>query len=108
MTTLPRRLVAVSALCAATLPLAALPAHASTEVVANQTGMLAAPTNLSPDDQTSPQPARKTVVLSWTAVAGATSYKVEVGTDDTWSDTPNYTVTKGAITADGSNKNGCS
>jgi hypothetical protein len=60
-------------------------ASAATEPVA---APLAAPTNLTPDDQGFPKPARKEPVLSWNAVAGASSYKVEVGVDDTWSDDP--------------------
>ena len=32
----------------------------------------------------------KDVVLSWAAVPGATGYKVEVGTDEQWSDEPTY------------------
>ena len=60
-------------------------AIASTEVV---TAPLAAPQGLSPDDSGSalPHAVRKTVTLSWAAVPGASGYRVQVGTDGTWSD----------------------
>jgi hypothetical protein len=63
-------------------------ALATTEPVSGAT-LLAAPTGLSPNDAT----VRKTVKLDWTAVAGATSYKVQVGRDSTWSDAPVYEQT---------------
>ncbi|MCW2600803.1 MAG: hypothetical protein JWM02_2632 [Frankiales bacterium] len=65
-------------------------AAASTEVVA---APLAAPTGLTPDDSTTalPHQVRKSVTLDWSAVSGATGYRVQVGTDDTWSDDPTFT-----------------
>jgi hypothetical protein len=59
------------------------PAFATTEPVTGS-GLLAAPTGLTPNDST----VRKTVTLNWSPVSGATSYKVEVGRDATWSDDP--------------------
>jgi hypothetical protein len=53
------------------------------------TGLLAAPTSLTPNGSS----VLKTVTLNWAAVAGATSYKVEVGRDSTWSDAPVFTGT---------------
>lgn len=78
---------ALAALATAMVPLSALPAAASTEVVA---APLPAPTGLSPaDDQdTFPQTVRKDIVFSWNAVDGATGYRVQFGRDDTWSDVP--------------------
>jgi hypothetical protein len=60
-------------------------AAASTEAVS---APLAAPQSLSPDDGGSayPHAVLKTVTLSWSAVSGATGYRVQVGTDSTWSD----------------------
>jgi hypothetical protein len=63
-------------------------AFATTDAVSG-TGLLAAPTSLTPNDAT----VRKTVTLIWAAVSGATSYKVEVGRDSTWSDAPVYAAT---------------
>lgn len=77
-------------------------ASASTEPV---TAPLAAPVGLSPDDcldktvtpqrdtdagcsASRPFPAMKNVMLDWAPVTGATGYRVQVGTDSTWSDDP--------------------
>jgi hypothetical protein len=78
---------ATTLLTAALLPLTALPALASTEPVA---APLPAPSALSPDDSGAayPHAVLKTVRLNWAAVSGATGYRVEVGRDSTWSDTP--------------------
>lgn len=35
----------------------------------------------------------KDVTLTWQPVPGATGYRVEVGTDSQWSDTPTYAAT---------------
>jgi hypothetical protein len=86
--------VGIALLTAAVMPFAATPAFASTDVVA---APLPAPTGMSPADNpdTFPQAVHKDIVLSWNAVAGATGYRVEIGRDDTWSDTPlaSYDVT---------------
>lgn len=89
--TRPARLVAAAFLAALMLPVTALPALASTQVV---DAPLPAPTGLAPADSltTYPQTVRKDVFLTWNAVAGATAYQVEIGTDDTWSDTPALTL----------------
>ena len=80
-------------------------ASASTEPVAAN---LAAPGSLSPDDclDSSTSPAHdtdtgcraslphatlKTIRLDWAPVSGATGYRVQVGTDSTWSDAPTLT-----------------
>jgi hypothetical protein len=63
-------------------------AFATTEPVSG-VGLLAAPTTLTPNDST----VRKSVTLNWQPVAAATSYKVEVGRDSTWSDAPVYAAT---------------
>jgi len=60
-------------------------ASASTEPVK---ASLSAPTALTPDDEAAPQPGLKTVRLDWASVPGASGYRVQVGTDSTWSDTP--------------------
>jgi hypothetical protein len=64
------------------------PALATTDPVSGS-GLLAAPTSLSPNDGQ----VRKTVTLNWAPVSGATGYKVEVGRDATWSDDPVYSAT---------------
>ena len=81
-------------------------AAASTEPVAS--APLAAPASLSPDDclDATVSPARdtdtgcrtslphatlKTVKLDWAPVSGASGYRVEIGTDSTWSDDPTLT-----------------
>lgn len=73
----------------ATLP--GTPVLADTEPVVSST-MLAAPTGLTPDDsgQPYPRPVRKSVILDWAPVAGATGYRVQVGIDSSWSDAPVY------------------
>lgn len=65
-----------------------VPALATTDAVSGS-GLLPAPTGLSPNDGT----VRKTVTLDWTGVTGATSYAVEVGQDSTWSSAPVYKAT---------------
>jgi len=66
---------------------AGVAAHASTEVV---DAPLPAPTSLTPDDSglPFPHPVRKNVKLDWAPVSGATGYRVQIGTDETWSDDP--------------------
>ena len=76
-------------------------ASASTEPVPS--AVLPAPLSLAPDDcldaTTTPAsdgncvvaPVRKGVRLDWAPVAGATGYRVQVGTDSTWSDDPTLT-----------------
>jgi hypothetical protein len=65
-------------------------AQASTEPVS---APLPAPSIVGPDDSglAYPHPVRKPVKLDWAPVSGATGYRVEVGTDDTWSDDPVFT-----------------
>jgi hypothetical protein len=86
------RLLTAALLAGALLPIASPPALASTVVV---DAPLPAPTGLAPSDnrQTFPQTVRKDVFLKWDAVDGATGYKVQVGTDDTWSDAPALEMT---------------
>jgi hypothetical protein len=76
---------------AATLSLVGT-AAASTEVVV---APLAAPQALAPDDSTAalPHAVLKTVSLSWGAVSGATGYRVQVGTDGSWSDDKSVSFT---------------
>lgn len=75
------RLAAASFLATLMLPVVPLPAQAATEVVA---APLPAPTGLAPTSST----VRKDVFLRWDTVSGATGYRVQVGRDDTWPDTP--------------------
>lgn len=78
-------------------------ASASTEPAPS--APIPAPSSLSPDDCLDktvtpardtdtgchlPVPARKTVKLDWQPVPGATGYRVQVGTDNTWSDDPTF------------------
>ncbi len=78
-------------------------ASASTEPAPS--APIPAPSSLSPDDCLDrtvtpardtdagcrlPVPARKTVKLDWQPVVGATGYRVQVGTDNTWSDDPTF------------------
>jgi hypothetical protein len=65
------------------------PVLAATEVVSG-TGMLAAPTGLTPDDSVTafPHAVLKNVKLNWAAVTGATDYRVQVGRDSSWSEKP--------------------
>ena len=74
------------AVAAAVVPALALSASAETA----QAAALDRPTIVAPVDSTV---ILKDVVLSWGSVAGATGYKVQVGTDEQWSDDPTYTAT---------------
>jgi hypothetical protein len=82
------RALVVGALGIGLAGLAPTAALATTDPVTG-TGLLPAPTSLTPNDSV----LRKTVTLNWAPVSGATGYKVEVGRDASWSDTPVYTAT---------------
>ncbi|MCU1589870.1 MAG: hypothetical protein JWP11_1126 [Frankiales bacterium] len=75
--------IAVAASVAAT---AMLPALAGSATAATAP---AAPTVVAPSGSTG---VLKEVVLDWQTVPGAKGYRVQVGTDDEWSDSPTYTA----------------
>jgi hypothetical protein len=74
-------MAASAAVVASALPLLTASAAAA--------AVLPTPTIVGPTDSSQDL---KEVVLDWTAVPGAKAYRVQVGTDDEWSDTPTYTT----------------
>lgn len=74
-------MAASAAVVASALPL--LTANAAAAAV------LPTPTIVGPTDSSVDL---KEVVLDWTPVPGAKGYRVQVGTDDEWSDTPTFTT----------------
>ena len=80
------RLIGVAVLASAVVGSALTPLVAGTAAAA---APLPAAAVVGPTDS---GPLLKDVVLDWSAVAGAKAYRVQVGTDDEWSDAPTLAV----------------